>query len=98
MLDLSDKAPAIEQACRALDVRTLDLFGSVVHGADRPDSDVDALVSFHGAHDLFNRYMGLREQLGVIFGRRVDLVMSDAIRNDIFRAHVMAEKVRVYAA
>lgn len=98
MLELTAIDEQLGIICKSHEVDTLDLFGSVVGDSFGPGSDVDALVSFQGRHDLFNRYMGLLDDLRELFGREVDLVMSDSIRNPIFRDEVMAHKVSVYAA
>ena len=37
---------AIAQLCTRYRIRKLSLFGSVLKGTDRPDSDVDLLVEF----------------------------------------------------
>jgi uncharacterized protein len=36
----------LSSLCRRLNIRRLSLFGSVLPGADRPESDVDLLVEF----------------------------------------------------
>ena len=56
---------------RALGVKSLALFGSVARGDDRPDSDIDVLVEFHGAA-TFDQYMDLKfllEELSIAAGR-----------------------------
>lgn len=37
---------ALAELCRRRGIRRLSLFGSVLKGTDRPDSDVDLLVEF----------------------------------------------------
>jgi predicted nucleotidyltransferase len=37
---------ALEELCRRHHIRKLSLFGSVLSGADRADSDIDLLVEF----------------------------------------------------
>jgi predicted nucleotidyltransferase len=48
--------------------------------------------------DLFNRYFELKEQLELLVGRPVDLVMADAIKNPYFKAAVEAQREQLYAA
>ena len=36
----------LDEVCRRYHIRRLSLFGSVLKGAERPDSDVDLLVEF----------------------------------------------------
>ena len=48
------------------------LFGSVSRGEERPDSDIDLLVTFDRDVFIFDR-MDLADQLSRLIGRRVDL-------------------------
>jgi predicted nucleotidyltransferase len=64
---------------RAVGVKSLALFGSVARGDDRPDSDIDVLVEFHGAA-TFDQYMDLKFLLEELLGRRVDLVSTKGLR------------------
>lgn len=43
-------------------------------------------------------FFGLREDLMVLFGRRVDLVDWNAARNPYFREQAESEAVELYAA
>ena len=98
MIDVGDISDQLAAVCKARGVRSLALFGSSVRDDRTADSDVDVLVSFDGSHDLFNRYMGLLEDLRALFGRDVDLVIDESIRNPVFRDEVMAQKRSVYVA
>jgi predicted nucleotidyltransferase len=49
------------------------VFGSMTRGEERPDSDLDLLVTFDPPISLFNR-MDLAEDLAGMVGRRVDLL------------------------
>ncbi|MET3808877.1 putative nucleotidyltransferase [Nakamurella sp. UYEF19] len=91
---------AIARACLAHDVRRLRLFGSAASDNFRPEhSDVDILVDFTpGTADPFDAYFGLKEDLERILGRRVDLVMADAVRNPHFAASALAGAEELYAA
>jgi uncharacterized protein len=71
----------------------LDLFGSFARGEAGPDSDADFLVTFLG-EPTFARYMGLKEDLEVLLGRKVDLVTPTGLKPRI-RDSVMAELHRV---
>jgi predicted nucleotidyltransferase len=72
-------------------VRSLALFGSVARGDSSPTSDVDLLVEFDLPVGLF-QFFRVQRRLEVILGRRVDLVMKDAIKRQL-RARVIAESV-----
>ncbi len=60
-------------------VRSLALFGSVVRGEEKPESDIDLLVVFEGPA-TFDGYMELKFYLEDLLGQAVDLVTSKALR------------------
>jgi predicted nucleotidyltransferase len=62
-----------------LGIKSLSLFGSVAHGEERPESDVDILVEFEG-RATFDRYMDAKFYLEHILGSKVDLVTLQAIK------------------
>ena len=74
-------------------VKSLALFGSVVRGEARPDSDIDILVEFDGPA-TFERYMDLKFFLEELLGRRVDLVTRKALK-PYLRPYVEKEAVYV---
>ncbi len=91
---------AIAGACKRYGVARLRVFGSAVTGRFDPDhSDMDFLVDFLPAvHDLLGNYLALNEELERIVGRKVDLVMSDAVENPYFAAEAFGTAQDVYAA
>ena len=98
---IQEKSAELEQLCRRLHVRRLDLFGSAATGEGLAgESDLDFLVEFEplpsGAYA--DAYFGLLESLEQLFGRHVDLVVRSAIRNPYFRQSVDATRTLVYAA
>jgi predicted nucleotidyltransferase len=74
-------------------VRSLGVFGSVVRGEDRPESDLDLLVSFDTTPSLLT-FLALERTLTDSLGRKVDLVMRDALKPQIGK-RVLAEVVAV---
>jgi predicted nucleotidyltransferase len=98
MIDLEPYRNHINNLCRLLRVKELELFGSATRDDFSPASDIDVLVTFEGREQLFARYFDLKEGLEQIFGRRVDVVMPEAIANPIFREHVDKERTVVYGA
>ena len=60
-------------------VRRIGLFGSVLHGLDREESDVDILIEMD--HPTFDRYMDLKFFLEDRLGRSVDLVLADSLKS-----------------
>ena len=58
------------------------LFGSYSKGNQKKDSDVDILVEFEKAIDLFT-YVGLKNHLSDLLGVNVDLVTKKALKPKI---------------
>lgn len=85
--------------CRKWQIRELALFGSVLREDFSPDSDIDVLVTFtpEARWTLFD-IVEMREELGRIFGREVDLVEKQALRNPFRRREILNTHQVVYAA
>jgi hypothetical protein len=66
---------ALAEFCRKWRVRELSLFGSALRDDFGPESDLDFLVSFdpEAPWSLWD-LMEIKEELEVLFGRRLDLV------------------------
>jgi predicted nucleotidyltransferase len=60
-------------------VEQLAVFGSVVKGDTRPDSDLDILVSFREPPSLL-QFVQLENELSDRLGVKVDLVMREALK------------------
>jgi predicted nucleotidyltransferase len=90
---------AVRAFCRKWKVSELSLFGSVIREDFRPDSDVDVLVVFQpdAGWSLFD-IVDMKDDLKAIFGREVDIVEKDAIRNPFRRHHILNNHEVVYAA
>jgi uncharacterized protein len=85
--------------CRRWNITELALFGSVLRSDFRPDSDVDVLVSFEadaqwGLFDLVE----MRDELKTIFGREVDLVEREGLRNPFRRRSILSNLQVVYGS
>lgn len=73
-------------------VRSIAIFGSVARDEARPDSDVDILVEFDRPIGLFT-FVGLKDLLGQLLERTVDLVTTDGLRAEI-RDDILREAIR----
>jgi predicted nucleotidyltransferase len=67
----------------------LRVFGSVVRGEEREDSDIDLLVDFLPGATLLDQ-VGLMEALSNVLGRKVDVVSERAL-NRFLRQSVLQE-------
>ena len=89
----------IEAFCRKWRIVEFALFGSVLRDDFRPDSDVDVLVTFEPSApwslwDLID----MRDELGGMFGRQVDLVEERSLSNPFRRRAILRSKQVIYAA
>ena len=75
------------------------LFGSVLREDFRPDSDVDELVTFapNAQVSLFDLEQ-MQIELESLFGRPVDVVEKDALRNPFRKREILSTAQVVYAA
>lgn len=90
---------ALNDFCRRWQITRLALFGSVLRTDFRPDSDVDVLVTFApeapwGLLDLVE----MQDELAGIFGREVDLIEREGLRNPYRRREITANQEVIYAA
>jgi len=87
----------LETLCHKWRVRELSLFGSVLREDFRPASDVDVLVSFddEAPWSLLD-IIAMRDELADLFGRRVDLIEREALRNPFRRKHILQTKQSIY--
>ena len=101
-LKISIPYEAIADFCRRWSIVELSLFGSVLRGDFRSDSDVDVLVSFApNAQWGFQEWMRMTQELEEIFGRKIDLVerpLVERSKNYIRRKHILNNLERVYVA
>ena len=101
-----DAAPRLEQLipddrianfARRWKITELALFGSVLRDDFDADSDVDVLVSFDSAAtwslwDLTT----MEDELSSLFGRKVDLVEKEGLRNPFRRQHILSGRKVIY--
>jgi uncharacterized protein len=89
----------IADFCRRWKIKEFALFGSILREDFRPDSDIDVLVTFEPDGGItFDNRVEMLDELAEIFGREVDLVEKDAIRNPFRRHDILTTKEVVYAA
>jgi predicted nucleotidyltransferase len=74
----------------ALGVRRIALFGSVVRGEARPDSDVDLLVQFDPDLKNLRNFMDLADLLEDVLERPVEVVTTEAL-SPFIGPHILRE-------
>ena len=85
-----ERLRAAETEIRAFVVRRLALFGSVVRGEARPDSDVDILVEFDPSQKTLQNFMSLADLLETVLERKVELVTTEAL-SPYIGPHILRE-------
>lgn len=90
---------ALAAFCRKWRIRELSLFGSALREDFGPESDLDFLVSFEpgAAVDLFD-LVDMKEDLEAQYGRPVDLVEKEALRNPWRKREILKTREVIYAA
>ena len=91
-------ADVLAELCRRYEIKQLSLFGSLVRGEARADSDADVLVEYRAHHrqSLFE-FMDLQQALSALLGRDVDLVSRDGLSPHI-GPNILSEARPFYAA
>ncbi len=87
----------IAEFCRRHHIRRLAVFGSVLHGDARPDSDLDVLVEFETGHVPGLGFFAMEQELSELLGRPVDLNTPQFL-SKYFRERVLEEAEVQYAA
>jgi predicted nucleotidyltransferase len=86
---LENHRQAIVQIVESHNARNPRVFGSVAHGRDREDSDLDILIDPTPDTSLFD-IGAIRRKLKSLLGIEVDVVTPNALP-DSFRDRVMSE-------
>jgi predicted nucleotidyltransferase len=87
-----EKRGDILRLAQAHGARNPRVFGSVLRGVNRPDSDIDFLVEFEPGRTLLD-LIGLKLDLEDLLGAKVDLGTPDSLR--YIRDQVMTEAQRL---
>ncbi|MCX6626647.1 MAG: nucleotidyltransferase family protein [Candidatus Solibacter sp.] len=87
-----EKRAEILRVAEVHGARNIRVFGSVVRGDNRDDSDVDLLVEFEEGKTLFD-LIGLKLDLQNLLGATVDVVTPNSLR--YIRDRVLAEALPI---
>ncbi len=95
-----EQLEAIRVFCQRWSITEFSLFGSILRGELRDDSDVDVCVVFSPDRRFdLDEYLAMLGELREIFGgREVDLVERRLIRNPVRRHEILTTREVVYAA
>lgn len=88
----------IAELCRKYNVRSLFAFGSVLTDRFNDESDIDLIVDFDKSaiKDIFLTYFDFKYSLEDMFGRKVDLLGEQPIRNPYLKKSIENTKQLIY--
>jgi len=88
----------LKRLCTLYNVEKMYLFGSILNSNFNKDSDIDFLVKFKSIEisTYFDNYMDFKENLEKLFGREVDLVEEQTLRNPILINSINKSKELIY--
>jgi predicted nucleotidyltransferase len=89
----------VERFCRRWKIKELALFGSVLRGDFRPDSDVDVLATFaaDAQWSVFD-HARMQDELSTLLGREADVIESAGLSNPFLRHEILTTRKVIYAA
>jgi predicted nucleotidyltransferase len=89
----------IHEFCSRWKIRELAVFGSVLRDDFTPNSDIDVLVSFFedAQWGLFE-FVDMKGELEIIFGRKVDLIEKEGLKNPFRKKEILESCKVIYAA
>ena len=88
----------VKKLCILYNVEKMYLFGSALNSNFKQESDIDLLVKFKAIElsKYFDNYMNFKENLEKLFGRQVDLVEEQTLRNPILIESINKSKALIY--
>ncbi len=90
---------SLKEFCQKWRIRELSLFGSALRDDFTPESDLDFLVSFEPGMPLdIDNLLDMKEELEAYFGRPVDLVEKESLRNPWRKYEILRTRQVLYAA
>lgn len=88
----------LKQLCLLYNVEKMYLFGSSLNSSFNEKSDVDLLVKFKQIElsKYFDNYIDFKEKLESLFGREVDLLEEQTLKNPILIKSIDNSKELIY--
>ena len=88
----------ITALCKKYKVSQLFVFGSVLTNRFNEKSDIDLVVNFDKdkVEDYFENYFDFKYALEEIFGRKVDLLEEQTIKNPYLKENIDTTKMLIY--
>jgi predicted nucleotidyltransferase len=89
---------SLKRLCNIYNVDKMYLFGSALTSNFNNESDIDFLVKFKSIElsQYFENYLSFKENLETLFGREVDLLEEQTLKNPILINSINRSKELVY--
>ena len=88
----------IKRLCVLYNVDKMYLFGSVLNSSFNEKSDIDLLVKFKSMElsNYLDNYIAFKDKLEDLFGREVDLLEEQTLRNPVLIKSINKSKSLIY--
>ena len=98
MIIIDQHTEDLKLLCKACHVEKMYLFGSTLTQHFNNQSDVDLLVKFKKIDlaQYFDNYINLKEKLKSLFGREVDLLEEQTLKNPVLINSINQSKTLIY--
>jgi len=98
---IENKKDELIELCKSLKIQKMIIFGSVVSGEFRKDSDIDLLISFSddlSVEEYTENFFTLHYKLEELFNRKIDIVTERMLSNPYFIESINESKELIYEA
>ena len=98
MVLIDNNIESLKKLCLLYNVDKMYLFGSALSSNFTNKSDIDFLVKFKKIElgVYFENYLSLKENLQSLFGRQVDLLEEQTLKNPILIKSINSSKELIY--
>ena len=98
MIEMANHIERIKTLCDLYNVEKMYLFGSALNSNFSATSDIDLLVKFKPIElaNYFDNYINFKENLQSVFGREVDLLEEQTLKNPILIHSINQTKELIY--
>lgn len=98
MILIEKNIDRLKTICSTYNVDKMYLFGSALNSNFNDKSDIDFLVKFKpfDLSQYFDNYINLKENLKILFGREVDLLEEQRLKNPILINSINKTKELIY--
>jgi predicted nucleotidyltransferase len=95
---IENNIESLKRLCDIYNVDKMYLFGSALTQDFNSESDIDFLVKFKSIElsEYFQNYLSFKENLETLFGREVDLLEEQTLKNPILINSINKSKELVY--